>query len=129
MRLDKPVTFNGVFYVSEASSDQQEELSIAIRPKVEPENRISWEDNGGHSRIVDFRRWSDLNINWKDYQSHPTKIPKKFTVVDLDHKKTYTLAMLTLEIYNQKFKDSVCKSPTFENDKDLQEFFLNSSFH
>lgn len=128
MHLDNSITYNQVFVVREMAPGKPDEFSIAIRPKIDPENRVSWEDNGGRSRKVDFRKMSDCTIQPRESLSNPAKMPRVFSVKDQDSGKTYTLEVLSLDVYNKIFRERVAKSPSFHSDEEVQKFFLDSIF-
>lgn len=128
MQADPVLTFQSVYCVTTIDPGKEARCSIGIRPSILSDTfRVRWMDTEGHTQIVDYRKQSDLSLKVQNYlNKNPVKYPEHFNIVDRDHQRTYQLDKLTLDVYNQRFKNFT--GITFTSDKELQEFYLNHSF-
>lgn len=128
MQTDSLFTFQHVYCVTESDSDGRRNYSIGIRPSILPKDfRIRWQDTEGHTRTVDYRKENDLTLKVKNFlKRNPPPCPENFSVTDREHKLTYKLETLTLDLYNQKFKDIARLG--FASTKEVQDFYLNHFF-
>lgn len=100
---------NHAYYV-EAPKDYPTN-PVAIRPKVQGDI-ILWEDTS---------RGKTLRV--QEIKESPNRI-------DITTKDglTYSLILLTKDLYDKKVKDRVMLPPSFKTDQEVQEFYLKTDF-
>ena len=123
MSIEKPIKLGGVYYLESQNPNMN---PIAIRAEITPPNYVSWEDTS-HGRVV---RFSKMLVDGREIQEKPEKVPEKIEVVDMDGNK-YILVKLTTQIFNEKLKKFVAggESLNFNNDKELQDYYLTADFY
>lgn len=119
-------TINGV-YIPEAGLSDTELNFIAIRPTINlKRNRIEWEDT---SQGTWFKY---INVNFDSLSYDDIKkgsIPQKISIITEDSK--IINLVFASKIYEEVIKSKFVNQKNFqgfENDQELQNYFLNNSF-
>jgi len=123
MSIENPIELGGVYYLESQNPNMN---PIAIRVEITPPNYVSWEDTS-HGRVV---RFSKLLVDGREIQEKPEKAPERIEAVDMDGNK-YILVKLTTQIFNEKLKKFVAggESLNFNNDQELQDYYLKADFY
>jgi len=116
------VTLEGVYYLESENPNMN---PIAVRPQIHAPDYVGWEDTS-HGRVV---RFSKILVDGHEIRPNE-KLPEKIEVVDTNG-ITYVLVKLTTKIFNEKLKKIVAggESLNFNNDKELQDFYLKTDFY
>jgi hypothetical protein len=123
MTIENSIQFRGVYFLESKNPNMN---PIAIRPAATPPDYVSWEDTG-HGRII---RFSKILVDGKEIQDQPTEIPERIEITG-QNGQVYQLVKLTLPIFNEKLKHVVAGggSLNFNNDEELQEYYLKADFY
>lgn len=107
------LSIDAVYYV-ESTTDMN---PIAIRPKFE-KNVASWEDTS-RGKTLHFK-----NMEWG---SKKEKIPNTVSLI-LENNETVRFLFLTKKIFDEKVKTLVSGPLEFDNDQQVQNYYLQENF-
>lgn len=110
----QPVEVYGVFYLEVDGKGKNSADPIAINIHVEGQ-KASWRDTR-HGHTIHLKEWKKLNENSYEF------IDKEGAI--------YRLSPLTLEIFNDKIKNSVVPmDKAFQSDEELRLYYQQTNFY
>lgn len=113
--------YNTVYYV-EAADKKMILNPLAIKPKFF-DNRVEWFDTSRGNAFQIKQLIISPDLKDRTFGKWPSKIE-----MVTDSGKRITLVLLDIRIYNEKIKSMLARSPEFNSDQDLEEYFLNTNF-
>lgn len=110
------------YYVTDKSYDP-----VAIRPFVNiEESWLAWLDTSPRERVVAFAKIDFGEMTAEQVQAG--KIPSTITLT-LKNEKSLSLVLLTQDVFEKCVKQRVVSgSKPFQNDKAIQDYYLNIEF-
>jgi len=119
------IKLNGVYYV-ESSSSEHPYNPLAIRPKFikargqQEERRCEWEDTGRGGYLF-YQKVVPSSLE----SENPQLLPREFTLIAKDG-ALVKFVLLTTDLFKQKV--NAYGNLEFNNDKDLQDYYLKKEF-
>lgn len=115
-----------VYFVKLEESDPEIYNPVAIKPTFNENKHLAfWEDTSEKGKVIYYTEKFFDSVSEKEIKNG--QIPQKISIIANDQKK-YSLLYLTKQIYDENVKTQVYNPLDFENDSEVQKYYLETDF-